>query len=248
MLASIANSFASANLYFNQALSQHFHALDAHALQPMIFIFALAFGYGVIHALGPGHGKALVAGYLLANPTKRGHVFQIGFLIALIHACSALCVTAAAMYVVKTSTMRLFGDVNPPLFQISGALILMMGAWLLYDVWQSKRIQTESIRPHKSRFGVIVSAGIVPCPGVITLNFFAITLGHLAIGFIASLFMSIGMGLSISLAGLLAHTLQSSSKIKAQPKWFWSIRVIGVLCVIALGIALLFVPHPRHAF
>lgn len=248
MLSSIANSFATANHYFNEALSHSFHALDSGAIQPAVLIFALAFAYGVVHALGPGHGKALVAGYLLANPTQRGHVFQIGFMIALVHAFSALSVTACALYVVQTSAAHLFRDVNPPLFQISGALILLMGCWLLYEVWQSKRIQSETIRPHKSRFGVVVSAGIVPCPGVMTLSFFAVTLGHMMIGFIASLFMSLGMGLSISLAGLLAHTLQSSSTIKSQPKWFWVLRILGVLCVIALGIFLLADPHPKRAF
>ena len=69
-LSSIANSFAEANRYFNAEISNHFHSLDTGNIQPMVFIFALAFGYGIVHALGPGHGKALVAGYLLANPSK----------------------------------------------------------------------------------------------------------------------------------------------------------------------------------
>ncbi len=247
-LSSIALSFAEANRYFNTQISEHFHSLDTGNWQPLFLIFTLAFGYGIIHALGPGHGKALVAGYLLAHPTKRSHVFQIGFLIAIVHTLSALTITLLATYIIEVSATKLFRDVNPPLFQISGGIILLMGFWLAYDVWKERRIKTERINVHKSRFGVVLLAGILPCPGVITLSFFAITLGHIGVGIIAAFFMSLGMGLSISIAGLIAQSIQSSRKILSQPKWFWVIRLIGALCVIALGIWFLSHPIPKRAF
>ena len=246
MIHSIATTFAEANRYFNAEISSYFRAFDEGNLVAMFLIFALSFGYGVIHAIGPGHGKALVAGYLLANPTKRSHIFQIGFTIALVHAFSALCVTLLATYVIRVSSMKLFHDVNAPLFQISGGLIILMGCWLLYDVWRSRSIHTESIHPHKSRFGVVFLAGVVPCPGVITLCFFAITLGHISTGIIAALFMSIGMGLTISIAGFLVSLIQKNGIIQAQPRWIWFLRLIGVLVVIFLGFILLQTPtHSR---
>jgi len=248
MLSSLAISFAEANRYFNTELSSHFRAIDDGNLAPMLLIFTLSFGYGVVHAIGPGHGKALVAGYLLANPTKKTHVFQIGFLIAIVHALSALLVTLAATYLIQISAMKLFRQVNPPLFQISGALIVLMGCWLLYDVWRSRSITKESVRPQKSRFGVVLLAGIVPCPGVITLCFFAITLGHLTIGMIAAVFMSLGMGLTISLAGLLVNVMQKTKPVMTQPHWFWALRLLGVLIVIALGLLFLLNPVSTRAF
>ena len=248
MLSSLAISFAEANRYFNTELSSHFRAIDDGNVAPMLLIFLFSFGYGVVHAIGPGHGKALVAGYLLANPSKRAHVFQIGFLIAIVHALSALVVTLVATYLIQISAMKFFRQVNPPLFQISGALIVLMGCWLLYDVWRSRNITKESVRPHNSRFGVVVLAGIVPCPGVITLCFFAITLGHIGIGMIAALFMSLGMGLTISLAGLVVSSVQKVRPIIQHPRWFWALRLVGVLCVIALGIWFLLNPMSTRAF
>lgn len=248
MLSSLATTFAETNRYFNTELSAHFRAIDEENLIPMLLIFALSFGYGVVHAIGPGHGKALVAGYLLANPTKRSHVFQIGFLIAIVHALSALCVTLAATYLIQISAMKLFRQVNPPLFQISGALIVLMGCWLLYDVWRSSNIIKESVHPRNSRFGVVILAGIVPCPGVITLCFFAITLGHIGIGIIAAIFMSLGMGLTISLAGLVVNRFQKVRPIIQHPRWFWALRFVGVLCVIALGVLFLLNPVSSRAF
>ena len=247
-LSSLAMSFAEANHYFNTELSSHFRAIDQGNLMPMMLIFALSFGYGVVHAIGPGHGKALVAGYLLANPTKRSHVFQIGFMIAIVHALSALVVTLAATYLIQISAMKLFRQVNPPLFQISGGLIVLMGCWLLYDVWRSRTITKENIRPHNSRFGVVVLAGVVPCPGVITLCFFAITLGHIGIGMIAAMFMSLGMGLTISLAGVVVNSVQKVRPIIKHHRWFWVLRLVGVLCIIALGVWFLCNPMSTRAF
>jgi len=66
-LSSLTMAFAEANRYFNTELSAHFRAIDEGNLLPMLLIFALSFGYGVVHAIGPGHGKALVAGYLLVQ-------------------------------------------------------------------------------------------------------------------------------------------------------------------------------------
>ncbi|AHJ14021.1 nickel/cobalt transporter [Sulfurospirillum multivorans] len=248
MLSSLATTFAEANRYFNTELSAHFRAIDEGNLLPMLLIFVLSFGYGVVHAIGPGHGKALVAGYLLANPTKHSHVFQIGFFIAIVHALSALLVTLSATYIIQISAMKLFRQVNPPLFQISGGLIVLMGCWLLFDVWRSRTITKESIRPHNSRFGVVLLAGVVPCPGVITLCFFAITLGHIGIGIIAAVFMSLGMGLTISLAGLVVNRFQKVRPIVKHPRWFWVLRLVGVLCVIALGVWFLANPMSTRAF
>ena len=248
MLSTIAMTFAEANRYFNSQLSSYFHAFDEGSLFAMFIIFGLSFGYGVVHAIGPGHGKALVAGYLLANPTKKSHIFQIGFLIAIVHACSALIVTLIATYLIRVSTMKLFHDVNAPLFQISGGFIVLMGCWLLYDVWRSRKMTTESIEPHKSRFGVVFLAGVVPCPGVITLCFFAITLGHISTGIVAAIFMSIGMGLTISIAGFVVSLLQQNRLIEAQPRWFWVLRLLGVLLIIALGILFLQTPTHSRAF
>lgn len=56
------------------------------------------------------------------------------------------------------------------------------------------------------------------------------------------------MGLSISLAGLLVHAFQKSRLVVTQPRWFWVLRLLGVLCVMALGIFFLLNPVSSRAF
>ncbi len=87
-------------------------------------------------------------------------------------------------------------------------------------------------------------SGIVPCPGVMTLSFFAITLGEFSLGIISALFMSLGMGLTISAVGLLVHRFGQARVMTQQPTWFWVMRLLGTLMVIAVGF-LLFNTHAR---
>lgn len=244
MISTLSQWLIEANHYFNSELSTYFELLEEGSWVPVASILAFSLAYGIIHALGPGHGKALISGYLLANPTlKTSHVLRMGFFIALVHALSALVLTLGATYAIEVSASKLLRDVSVPMVQISGGLIVLMGCWLLYEVATS-RSKKEAQVDAKKEASVIILSGIVPCPGVMTLSFFAITLGEFSLGIISALFMSLGMGLTISAVGLLVHRFGQARVMTQQPTWFWVMRLLGTLVVIAVGF-LLFNTHAR---
>ncbi len=244
MISTLSQWLIEANHYFNSELSTYFELLEEGSWVPVASILAFSLAYGIIHALGPGHGKALISGYLLANPTlKTSHVLRMGFFIALVHALSALVLTLGATYAIEVSASKLLRDVSVPMVQISGGLIVLMGCWLLYEVATS-RSKKEAQVDAKKEASVIILSGIVPCPGVMTLSFFAITLGEFSLGIISALFMSLGMGLTISAVGLLVHRFGQARVMTQQPTWFWMMRLLGTLMVIAVGF-LLFNTHAR---
>ena len=244
MISTLSQWLIEANHYFNSELSTYFELLEEGSWVPVASILAFSLAYGIIHALGPGHGKALISGYLLANPTlKTSHVLRMGFFIALVHALSALVLTLGATYAIEVSASKLLRDVSVPMVQISGGLIVLMGCWLLYEVATS-RSKKEAQVDAKKEASVIILSGIVPCPGVMTLSFFAITLGEFSLGIISALFMSLGMGLTISAVGLPVHRFGQARVMTQQPTWFWVMRLLGTLMVIAVGF-LLFNTHAR---
>ena len=244
MISTLSQWLIEANHYFNSELSTYFELLEEGSWVPVASILAFSLAYGIIHALGPGHGKALISGYLLANPTlKTSHVLRMGFFIALVHSLSALVLTLGATYAIEVSASKLLRDVSVPMVQISGGLIVLMGCWLLYEVATS-RSKKEAQVDAKKEASVIILSGIVPCPGVMTLSFFAITLGEFSLGIISALFMSLGMGLTISAVGLLVHRFGQARMMTQQPTWFWVMRLLGTLMVIAVGF-LLFNTHAR---
>jgi ABC-type nickel/cobalt efflux system permease component RcnA len=99
-------------------------------------LMLLSFGYGVFHAAGPGHGKAVISAWLLAteNELKRGVL--ISFMSAIIQALTAILLVSILFLVVASvgSTAR---NVAGVLESASYAMIALLGAWL---VWTALRL------------------------------------------------------------------------------------------------------------
>jgi nickel/cobalt exporter len=193
----------------NMMVSSNLRSMDDGSLWGVAAILGIAFVYGVIHAAGPGHGKALVGFYFLKRGGSYARAFRMGYMIAVIHALSALTLTLVLFYVIQTLFSKTFREVSHYSMQLSGALIFLVGFYLVYEAYRHRRAKEKEAHPEsRSEFAVALSAGIVPCPGVMTITLFALSLGHIAVGIATALVMSIGMGLTISLAGIVSVGLR----------------------------------------
>lgn len=98
--------------------------------------FAIAIGLGSLHALTPGHGKALVGAYLVGSRGTIHHALALGGIVTMTHTGSVLAlglITLAASHVLLPSTLF------PILEMVSGLLVVAMGAGLLYRRWKGWR-------------------------------------------------------------------------------------------------------------
>ena len=105
----------------------------------------LSFAYGVFHAAGPGHGKAVIASYMIANERalKRGLVLT-GFAALLQGLVAITIVTIAA--VIFNATAKRMTDAATIIEQVSYAAIVALGLWL---VWRKGRALLAALRPLK---------------------------------------------------------------------------------------------------
>jgi nickel/cobalt transporter (NicO) family protein len=89
----------------------------------------IAFGVGALHALGPGHGKAVTAAWVAGSPAGRRDVAALAVAVALMHTLSAL-VLGGLLYAVSGSSgwMAALGG---SLRIASGLIVLGVGVWLL---------------------------------------------------------------------------------------------------------------------
>jgi len=222
----------------NSHIASSFREVDENGIYGSLLIIAIAFIYGVIHAVGPGHGKAVVASYFLAQKRKVSSAFKMGYSVAIIHTLSAFLLTFTLYYIVDGIFSRNFNQSVDLMYKVSGGLILLVGLFLIYELWRD-RSKTERIDTvtNKKYFVIALSIGIVPCPGVMTILLFSLMLGHLITGIFATIAMSIGMGLTISLSAIVAqksHKIGEKSSIIIK-----TLQILSPIMVILIGIFLL---------
>ena len=104
---------------------------SADPMSAALFLAMVSFAYGVLHAVGPGHGKAVISSYVLADGrTMRRGVF-LSFLAAGIQALSALVLVAVLMLALRATGMQI-RVMEAWLETISWGLVALVGAWLVY--------------------------------------------------------------------------------------------------------------------
>jgi ABC-type nickel/cobalt efflux system permease component RcnA len=94
-------------------------------------LVGLSFAYGIFHAAGPGHGKAVISSYMLANEVALRRGIMLSFVSAFLQALTAI-VMMALVFLVLRGTAVSMTDATWFLEVASYALITLFGAWLLW--------------------------------------------------------------------------------------------------------------------
>ena len=100
---------------------------DPFALAGLV---GLSFAYGVFHAAGPGHGKAVISSYIIANEVELRRGVLISFISALLQGLTAILLVSAAFYLLRGSGITMTAA-TWAMEVASFALIALFGAWLL---------------------------------------------------------------------------------------------------------------------
>jgi nickel/cobalt exporter len=135
----LAGAFISMQFYFNQHMTAAVRAIR-HDGSAAWTLLALSFAYGIVHAAGPGHGKAVVSSYLLATRQTLRNGIALAFIASLAQAGGAIALILVASLVLHMTSVSI--TLATYQFEIlSDLLIVLLGCWL---VW------TKIIRPARS--------------------------------------------------------------------------------------------------
>jgi ABC-type nickel/cobalt efflux system permease component RcnA len=123
---------------FINAKQQEFYRALTAALRGMKtdpwqlgWLVGISFLYGIFHAAGPGHGKAVISAYMIANETELKRGVVISFMSAFLQGATAVLVTAAGFLVLR-GTVFTMNDATKWLEVASFAAIMVFGLYLLY--------------------------------------------------------------------------------------------------------------------
>jgi nickel/cobalt exporter len=102
----------------------------------LILVLAIAFVLGAIHALGPGHGKSLMASYLVGSRGRIRDVFTLGITITISHIFSVVIIGFLALWITNYFWT---GNATIWLSLASGIIIVLIGLWLFikrFKLWK----------------------------------------------------------------------------------------------------------------
>ena len=183
--------------------------------QAYIWLLLFSFGYGIIHAIGPGHGKSLISSYFLSQNSSHLKALSMSGLIGVVHTFSAFLLTFVIYYSVSRFLGNYFNDIETITTKISAIIIIFIAIFLIYKKISKSRHQSScacsGCKTHSTDIGVILAAGIVPCAGTVTIFIYTMSLNLYFIGFLSAIFMSLGMSLIIYITALLSIKIRDKA-------------------------------------
>jgi len=182
--------------------------------------------WGSVHALTPGHGKALVAGYLVGTRGRPRHAVLLGATVTVTHTAG---VFALGLVTLLLSQFVVPDTLYPWLTLVSGLLVVGVGASVLqrrirrrgddhghhhdrgdhdhhhdHDHGEHDHHHHEDALTSRGILGVGVAAGILPCPSALVVLLSAIALHRIGFGIALILAFSLGLAATVTGIGLVA--------------------------------------------
>lgn len=226
---------------------------DNFALFTLLFI---SFIYGIIHAMGPGHGKSLAFSYFMSNKSSYTRALIISQLTAFIHILGALILVLISVFLITTFLNSFVDDSIKIITKLSAMFIMLLAVFILYKKVRKKESycnvccsshahdhnhehnHNEHKKIKKQDLFFVLTAGIIPCPGTVILFLYAFVLKTYFAVILASIAISFGMGLVIFASSFLSLNLNKvSSKVE---KFRNFVEIISPIFIFLLGLLLFF--------
>ena len=109
-------------------------------------LLAISFAYGIFHAAGPGHGKAVISSYLVANQETARRGIALSFASALMQSLVAVVIVAICAWLLN-ATARTMCGAEKAIEIASYALIAAFGAG-----WSGPRAAASCARCRRGRW------------------------------------------------------------------------------------------------
>jgi ABC-type nickel/cobalt efflux system permease component RcnA len=247
--------------------------LDEHrrlSLGVVLGSLLVALGFGMLHALSPGHGKSMVAAYLAGTRGTARHAFALGATVTIAHTSS---VFALGLVTLTLSELIVPDRLYPWLDLTSGVMVLTLGAIAIRGRlrWRSRQVPHAVARQHehghshdpaghghshgtadpaglswRSLIALGVSGGLIPCPSALVVLLSAIAAHRLAFGMVLIVAFSFGLAAVISGVGLaVLYARRLFARVPSGGRLLALLPVASAVAITILGLVLTVRALPR---
>jgi ABC-type nickel/cobalt efflux system permease component RcnA len=209
----------------------------------LLGIIGFSFLLGAVHALSPGHGKTLVAAYLVGSRGKMRHAFILGLIVTVTHVFSVVILGLVALWATQEVVPE---RVGPWISLAAGGLIVVMGIWMFISRLKKKSAHAHAHEhAHEVKWSEIlilgISGGMVPCLSATVVLLFAIYVGRILMGLLLIAAFSLGMAAALIVIGMLVVTgrdLVARWSGGKRSRWVEVLPVISAGIVTVLGLVM----------
>ncbi len=205
---------------------------------------AIAMALGMGHAFAPGHGKTVMAAYLIGEQGTSWHAVILGIVVTITHTWSVILLGLVTLYFEDMITET---QVNFWTGVLSGAIIVGIGAllfrqryhqllasaqgkpgdWRFYHGHEHATDESAilTLKPgeapsYRNILWLGISGGVVPCPAALIVLLLALKVGRLSYGLALIFAFSLGLAAVLVVIGLLvvrASRLLQRQKLTDHP-------------------------------
>lgn len=222
----------------NQQLSGLLQAVAENPAKAGGSLLAFSFIYGVLHALGPGHGKVVITTWLATHPSKLKSSMGLTLAASLLQGFVAIGLVVVVLTLLALPARSLHLS-SFWLEKGSYALVGVLGLLLCWRAMKKLRQilrkptftaftphhehhahcgcghqhlpdpkQMESGNDWRARLVIVLSMGMRPCSGAIMVLLFSKVVGVFSWGVASALAMAAGTSITISSLALLVHSFR----------------------------------------
>ena len=221
------------------------------ALSPWLLVVGLGLSalLGGLHALTPGHGKTLIAAYLIGTRGTVKHAAALGAIVTFTHTASVIGVGLLALL----ASQLIVPDILVPGLEVcAGLLVVALGVRLVRERWRLRggghhhhhdhdhqHLPTKVVKP-SDLLAMGVSGGLVPCPEALGVMLIAIGLGRIALGLGLIVAFSFGLAAVLIVIGILLVRFRGVLERlgKKQSSWRWWLPLVSAVIVTILGVGI----------
>ena len=206
----------------------------------ILLSLALALFWGAAHALTPGHGKAIVAAYLVGSRGKARHALALGGIVTVTH---TIGVFALGVVTLALSELIVPETLYPWLNLVSALLVVGVGLSVLRRRLRRRRQHQHHHHHHdhsaRGLLAVGISGGILPCPTALVVLLAAISLHRVGFGLLLIVAFSLGLASVITGIGLLAISAkQVFSRMSFEGAFVRALPAVSAAAIVALGLVM----------
>ena len=225
------------------------------SLATVLLSLLVAAFWGAAHALTPGHGKALVAGYLVGTRGRPRHALALGATVTVTHTAG---VFALGLVTLLLSRFFVPEQLYAWLTLASGLLVVAVGLAVLrqrlrarpgdhhqhhhhHDHDDRRHHHHDHDEPLTSRgiLGVGIAAGLLPCPSALVVLLSAIALHRVGFGLALIAAFSFGLAATITAIGLLAVLARRAfSRVRLDGPVVRALPAVSAAVIVLVGVVI----------